>query len=67
MCSPKGVAPIYTASGVTYIVQTLKKCDDYIPEAPDLHSYMNIKVPLKCDQEIHAAIQILVSTTVVNI
>ena len=67
MCLPKGVAPIYTASGMTYKVQILKKCDDYIPEAPDLHNHMNIKVPLKCHQESHAAIQILVLTTLVNI
>ena len=64
---PKGVAPIYTAPGVTYKVQILKKCDDNIPEAPDLYNHMNIKVPLKCDQESHAAIQILVLTTLVNI
>ena len=67
MCLPKGVAPIYTASGMTYKGQILKKCDDYIPEAPDLHNHMNIKVPLKCDWESHAAIQILVLTTLVNI
>ena len=52
---------------MTYKVQILKKCDDYIPEAPDLHNHMNIKVLLKCDQESHAAIQILVLTTLVNI
>ena len=34
---PKGVAPIYTASGGVFRAQLFKKCDNNIPKAPDIH------------------------------